>query len=152
MKKRILLILLAIALVAQFIQPDRSVPASDPANDMLVMTNAPEHIKTMVIGACYDCHSDNTAYPAWAYITPINFVIQSHINEGREKLNYSRWNEPSSRAEAYESAEEMSEGKMPPKDYAMMHGHAQLSAGQSAELMAWFETNMPRKSKKAERD
>ena len=66
MKKRILYILLAIAVVAQFFQPDRSVPAIDPANDMLVMTQAPQDIRTLVEGACYDCHSYSSTYPWYA--------------------------------------------------------------------------------------
>jgi len=142
MLKRSLLALLIILLVAQLFQPDRSVPTVDPAKDMLVMTNAPADIRALVIGACYDCHSDHTDYPIWAYVTPINFIIQDHINEGREELNYSRWDRFVGSKHAAESSESMAEGEMPPADYAMMHGHAQLSPVQKAELIGWFKTTM----------
>lgn len=145
MKKRILLILLAIAVVAQFFQPDRTVPAIVPANDMLVMTHAPAEIKTLVQGACYDCHSNTTTYPWYASITPVNFWLQDHINEGREKMNFSRWNEPASREEAYECAEVLREGEMPPSNYAFIHGHATLTEAQRGQLVVWFGATMPGK-------
>jgi len=88
MLKRILIILAVVVVVAQFFQPDRSVPAFDPGNDMLAVTNAPADIQQMVIGACYDCHSYKTEYPWYARVTPFNFIMQDHINEGREILNF----------------------------------------------------------------
>jgi uncharacterized membrane protein len=145
MKKRILYILLTIAVVAQFVQPDRSVPAVDTANDMLVMTQAPADIKTLVQGACYDCHSYNSTYPWYASITPVNYWLQDHINEGREKMNFSRWNEPAAQEHAHECGEELLEGEMPPKNYAFIHGHAQLSADQRTQLATWFDAHMPAK-------
>lgn len=145
MKKRILLILLAIALVAQFFQPDRSAPPIDPANDMLVMTQAPADIRTLVEGACYDCHSDRSTYPWYSYVTPVNFWLQDHINEGKEKMNFSQWNDPASQKEAYECAEVVQEGEMPPGNYAFIHGHAKLSGTQRGQLVAWFKQHMPGK-------
>ncbi|MCC6938182.1 MAG: heme-binding domain-containing protein [Flavobacteriales bacterium] len=142
MIKRILLALLAITLVAQFFQPDRSAPAIDPAKDMLAMTNAPADIQALVVGACYDCHSDRTDYPFWAYVTPINFIIQRHIDEGREELNYSRWDLFAGSEHAAKSGEEVAEGEMPPANYARMHGHAQLSGAQKDQLIAWLNATM----------
>ncbi len=144
MKKRILYILLAIVLVAQFFRPDRSTPATDPATDMLVMTEAPDDIRTLVQGACYDCHSYNTTYPWYSHVTPMNFWLQDHINEGREKMNFSRWNDPKSREEASECAEVLTEGEMPPRNYAIIHGHAQLTAPQRNRLTTWFAAMMPK--------
>jgi hypothetical protein len=148
MKKRILYILFATAVVAQIFQPDRSVPTIVPANDMLVMTHAPEEIKTLVQGACYDCHSDRTTYPWYASITPVNFWLQDHINEGRGKMNFSRWHDPASQKEAYECGEVLREGEMPPKNYAFIHGHAQLTNEQHSQLAVWFDRNMPEKKGK----
>ncbi|MBK9177452.1 MAG: heme-binding domain-containing protein [Flavobacteriales bacterium] len=144
MKKRIALILIALFALAQLIQPDRSVPAPAPANDMLTLTQAPPDIRVLVEGACYDCHSDKSTYPWYAYVTPMNFWLQSHINEGREKMNFSRWNDPASREEAYECGEVLREGEMPPKNYAFIHGHAQLTDAQRGRLVDWFDAHMPK--------
>jgi uncharacterized membrane protein len=152
MKKRILYILLAIAVAAQFFQPDRSVPMVVPANDMLVMTQAPEEIHTLVQGACYDCHSYQSTYPWYASITPVNYWLQDHINEGREKMNFSRWNEPTAQEHAHECGEELEKGAMPPSNYAFIHGHAQLTPEQRTQLAGWFDVNMPAKREKGGSD
>ncbi|HRH71020.1 MAG TPA: heme-binding domain-containing protein [Flavobacteriales bacterium] len=138
MKKRILYILLAIAVVAQFFQPDRSAPATDPANDMLAITKAPADIQQLVIGACYDCHSYKTNYPWYGKITPVNFIVQNHINEGREVLNFSLWDQFANSEAAGESGETIQESEMPPAYYRFMHGHGDLSAAQQQQLIAWF--------------
>lgn len=138
MIKRILLIALGIFLVAQLIQPDRSVPAIDPAKDMLAMTNAPPDIRELVMGACYDCHSNQTTYTWYGYITPVNFIMQDHINQGREVLNYSLWDKYANSEAGGESGEEIAEGEMAPGYYKLMHGHGDLDAAQQKKLIAWF--------------
>ena len=143
MKKRILYIVLAIALVAQVFQPDRSAPPIDPANDMLVMTQAPDDIKAMVHAACYDCHSDRSTYPWYSYVTPVNFWLQDHINEGREKINFSRWDLSASQKHAHEAGEEVQEGEMPLDSYTWVHGEARLEGAQRTALANWFNANMP---------
>lgn len=136
--RKILLPALGVIAIAQLIQPSRKVPAPDPAKDFLQMTNAPPAIAKNVIGACYDCHSDRTDYPWYAYITPVNFWLQDHIDEGREVLNFSRWDQYAGSEAAGENGEEMAEGEMPPRAYEFMHGHAQLTFAERDALIAWF--------------
>lgn len=110
---------------------------------MLVRTQAPADVRTLVEGACYDCHSDRTTYPWYAFVTPVNFWLQDHIIEGRGKMNFSRWNDPASQEEAGECSEVLRKGEMPPKNYAFIRGHAQLTPEQRAQLAVWFDSNMP---------
>ena len=142
MLKRILFAIATILLLAQLAQPDRSVPPIDPAQDMLQVTAASSEIQQLVIGACYDCHSYKTQYPWWAFVTPINFWIQGHINEGREKVNYSRWDIYAGNEEAAESGKSMAEGEMPPSGYSGMHGHAKLTDAQKQQMIAWFNASI----------
>lgn len=136
--KRILLILLGLFLLAQLIQPDRSVPAIDPRNDMLAVTGAPADIQQLVIGACYDCHSYKTTDPWYGGITPVNFIMQHHINEGREVLNFSLWDRYACTEAAGENGESIQEGEMPPGYYRFMHDHGDLSTAQQQQLVSWF--------------
>lgn len=140
MRKRILLLLGVLVLAAQFLRPDRSVPPVDPANDMLTVTAAPADIRQLVEDACYDCHSDRTSYPWYAHVTPMNFIVQQHVNEGRAHLNFSRWDRFAGGEEAQEAAEELQEGEMPPGYYRLMHGHARLGDADKRRLVAWFNT------------
>lgn len=142
MKKHILFVAVVVFLLAQLAQPDRSVPYADPSQDMLEITAAPGSIKTLVTGACYDCHSNTTNYPWYANITPVNFWLQHHIDEGREVLNFSRWDQYANTEAATESGESIAEGEMPPQNYAFIHGHGKLTPVQREELTAWFDTNL----------
>ncbi|MBK9177786.1 MAG: heme-binding domain-containing protein [Flavobacteriales bacterium] len=63
---------------------------------MLTLTQAPPDIRYWLKGPVMTA-SDKSTYPWYAYVTPMNFWLQSHINEGREKMNFSRWNDPASR-------------------------------------------------------
>ena len=38
--------------------------------------------------ACYDCHSNETEWPAYANIAPISWFVQHDVNEGRAVLNF----------------------------------------------------------------
>jgi len=142
MVRRLLLVLGALLLIAQFFQPDRSVPAFDPGDDMLAVTKAPTDIQQLVIGACYDCHSYRTQYPWYGYVAPMSYLVQDHINEGREHLNFSLWSKYAASEEAGEAAEELQEGEMPPGYYRLMHGHARLSDADKGKLVAWLQANL----------
>lgn len=146
MKRRILTIVAVVLVLAQLAQPDRSVPPVDLSQDMLEITAAPTPIKTLVSGACYDCHSNTTNYPWYAYITPVNFWLQHHINEGREELNFSRWDRYANSEAAAELSESIAEGEMPPKNYSFIHGHGKLTTAQREELIAWFDANLGNKA------
>jgi hypothetical protein len=52
---------------------------------------SPEKIRTLLKNACYDCHSNETVYPKYAFIAPVSWSVKSHVNEGREHLNFSVW-------------------------------------------------------------
>ena len=147
--KKSLLILLVVIAIAQFIQPDRSVP--EQRDDLFTSVDAPPEIKKLVIGACYDCHSFDTDYPWYGYITPVNFWLQDHINEGREALNFSEWKQFAGTEHAREAGEETREGEMPPPDYARMHDHARLTLEQTQQVANWFDAHLGVKGKKIAR-
>ena len=142
MIKRILTILLALVVVMQLFRPDRSVPAVDPGHDLLAMKAAPPDVQALVVGACYDCHSYATTYPWYVHITPVNFIMQDHINEGREVLNFSTWPTYANTEAAHECVETIREGEMPPNYYRFMHAHGDLSPAQQQQVISWFNTNV----------
>jgi len=75
--------------------------------------------------ACFDCHSNETEWPAYSRVAPVSWLIQRDVAEGRAVLNFSEWQRP--QAEATEAAEEVLEREMPPRIYQLMHAHARLS-------------------------
>ena len=76
--------------------------------------------------ACFDCHSNETEWPAYASIAPASWLVQRDVNEGRAVLNFSEWPRP--QEEARDAPEEVLEGEMPPVAYTLIHAHARLDA------------------------
>jgi hypothetical protein len=82
--------------------------------------------------ACFDCHSNETEWPAYANIAPASWLVQHDVDEGRAVLNFSEWTRP--QEEAKEAAEEVHEGEMPPAVYTLVHAHARLNAADRERL------------------
>jgi mono/diheme cytochrome c family protein len=75
--------------------------------------------------ACFDCHSNETEWPAYASFAPVSWLVQHDVDEGRAVLNFSEWTRP--QKDAKEAPEEITQGEMPPAAYLLVHGHARLS-------------------------
>ncbi|MDX1942008.1 MAG: heme-binding domain-containing protein [Saprospiraceae bacterium] len=146
MKKAIKIILIGLMIVfigMQFIRPSHQNPPVDLQQDFLTMTQAPTEIAAMLKNACYDCHSHETKYPWYSNVAPISWILQNHIIEGREHLNFSKWGTPEAfgeeQGEAFEEIIEVIENdEMPLWDYKMMHSEARLSETQKNQLIDWF--------------
>ena len=92
--------------------------------------------RELMVRACFGCHSNEVEYPAYASVAPISWVVQSHVSEGREKVNYSEFN--SRQRGADETVEVIEEGSMPPGYYTQFgrHPEAKLTTAEVAELIA----------------
>ncbi len=93
--------------------------------------------------ACYDCHSYETTYPWYAQVAPVSIWINGHIKGGRQKLNFSTWQQYDSEKQKHklrESAEEIRDGHMPPKSFAFMHSGAKMTDQQKEALASWLES------------
>ena len=92
--------------------------------------------RELMVNACFGCHSNSVEYPAYASVAPISWTVQSHVDEGRDKVNYQEWNVRQSEAE--ETIEVIREGSMPPSYYTMfgMHPEAKLTDAEISELIA----------------
>lgn len=83
--------------------------------------------------ACFDCHSNETVWPWYANVAPASWLIQKDVDEGREKLNFSEWNQP--QEELDEIGEVIQEGEMPPFQFLILHPEGKLSAEEKQTLI-----------------
>lgn len=139
--KRILVIAALVFGTAQFIRPDTSAPVSDPAQDLIALTQPSSEVATLLRTACYDCHSNETSYPWYDRITPVNFWVQHHVDEARAEGNFSNWGELAEKKRkhfAEEAVELVKAGEMPLPSYTWMHGEAKLTQPQQLALSTFF--------------
>lgn len=126
----------------QFIPVDRANKPVDQKLNFVVSQKTPEKIKELIKGACYDCHSDETVYPKYAYIAPLSWSVKSHINEGREHLNFSIWetyNKDLKTNMLTKSIQTIQAKTMPMPGYIVYHKEANLSEAEKTLLINYFQ-------------
>jgi len=83
--------------------------------------------------ACYDCHSNETDWPWYAYVAPVSWWITDHVKDARRHLNFSEWDKPNEDAD--EIISQVATGEMPFPDYLRLHPEARLSDEETQELI-----------------
>ncbi len=96
-----------------------------------------EQARQLATAACYDCHSNESEWPVYSYVAPMSWLVRNDVENGRDKLNFSTWDRDAS--EAKDAAETVQDGSMPPRQYALVHPDARLSAAEKATLVAALE-------------
>lgn len=141
--KKILLFIIAALVIIQFFRIDKTNPPIDKKTDFLVMKSTPENVATLIKNACYDCHSNETTYPWYTNVQPFAWFVKSHIDEGREELNFSTFGTYDVVKQARKlkkAAREVQEGEMPLSSYTIIHQNAKLTKEQIQTLEAYFTT------------
>ena len=151
MKKtfKILLAVLVVFALIQLIPVDRTNPPVDKKINFVDVMNPPQNISEILQKSCYDCHSNETKYPSYAYVAPISWSVKHHINEGREHLNFSAWNSYNSylkKSMLEKAILNVKDSKMPMPGYVAQHPEARLSEAERKVLTDYFDSVLKGKS------
>lgn len=139
--KKILLLILIVLVAIQFVPVNRTNTPIDKNQNFVDIHKPPQEVETIIKNACYDCHSNETKYPAYAYVAPISWSVKHHINEGRGNLNFSTWAKYNADQKEHileEFIETVRERKMPMKAYVNFHEEAKLTEVQRNVLIGYF--------------
>ena len=141
--KKIFVLGFIIFLLIQFYQPARNVSSEqDMPEDFTNVYAVPKNVKTILQTSCYDCHSNNTEYPWYSYIQPVRMLMDSHIKEGKENLNFSEFGNYSERKQANkleEIVKQIKSDEMPLASYTLIHKNAILTQENKKVLINWIE-------------
>ncbi len=77
--KKIITGLLLIIIAVQFYRPAQNSDLSVMPNHISKVVTVSAQVNGILKKACYDCHSNNTNYPWYAQIQPVNWYINQHI-------------------------------------------------------------------------
>ncbi|NCU03497.1 MAG: heme-binding domain-containing protein [Chitinophagaceae bacterium] len=145
MIKKIFYVLIAALVIIQFIRPKQNIAAGPFPADVSTKFAINDNVASILKTACYDCHSNNTTYPWYANVQPVNWWLTDHVNEGKKELNFSEfagYTAKRQRKKFNEIMDEVKEGKMPLKSYTWMHGNAKLTEAQKNALYKWCEESI----------
>jgi hypothetical protein len=137
-----LVLLLAVFALLQLTNAGRTTPAVIPGHDFLSSSSnlPPAEIIGLLRGACYDCHSYETHWPWYGHVAPVSWWLNSHVNDARERLNFSEWphNDPQKAAKKLNYiGDSVRDGDMPLPSYAKIHKAARLTEQQRDALSEW---------------
>lgn len=103
--------------------------------------DAPAPVEAILRRSCYDCHSNETRWPWYAYVAPVSWLVVADVDGARGDVNFSSWELMNAKDEAnarHETWKEIEKGKMPLPKYVRLHPEARLSPEDVAVLRAWF--------------
>ncbi|RYD81120.1 MAG: cytochrome P460 [Sphingobacteriales bacterium] len=142
-KFKIILCIACLVLLAQLIRPEELSTAK--AQTAKTLTGVPKEVANVFETSCFDCHSAQTNLRWFDKITPANFLVASHIRDGRKALDFSQWDSlatPQRNAMLYFALNGILSGEMPLGSYTALHPSAKLKEKDIALLKNYFLNNL----------
>ncbi len=128
--KRLSIVVLVALVGIQFIPADVNKQEVISSSDIRHVYDVPEKVINILENSCYDCHSNNTDYPWYSQVQPMRLLMDKHVREGKEELNFSEfanYSERRKRNKMRAISEQIEKSKMPLPSYLLMHEEAKLS-------------------------
>lgn len=138
--RKYILAAIFVLLVLQFIRPAKNLGETETPQDIAKVVKVPTQVMTVLKTACYDCHSNKTAYKWYHNVMPLGWWLNHHVKEGKQHLNFSEFGGYSQKRKDHkleEVEEEVREHEMPLESYVIMHPEAKLSAEQITLIADW---------------
>ena len=140
MQRKILIVIGVLIIGLQFFRGNPPEVNNENPGDILLTEAIDGELAITLRQACYDCHSMESRYPWYTYVTPVSWFVFGHVEKGRKELNFSEWSTMSQRRQLRkleELVEEVGEGEMPLPSYTLIHGEARLTAAQRQAIGEW---------------
>lgn len=134
--KKLALVFAVIFVVIQLIPVDRTNPIGHENLELI----APDEVIQIMKRSCFDCYSNHTEWPFYAYVAPVSWLITEHVNHGREHLNFCEWEGLPSDKKIEKTEEiwkEVSNEGMPIRSYRMVHPGSGLDERQKRLIREW---------------
>ncbi len=154
MRKFLKLTVLAFAILfmsVQFVRPNKTNPPIDQVQTIEAHVRVAPEVAEIFERACKDCHSNQTAWPWYAQVSPVSWFVTDHVNHGRKHLNFSEWSRyDREQADFLLGAMCMTaeRGQMPLVSYTRLHHSAKLSPLDVQTLCAWSRVERRRHARK----
>jgi len=142
MIKKILVVLLIALIIIQFFHPKKNQASGAQPNYVGNVFAIPADVQGILKKACNDCHSNNTAYPWYSKIQPVDWWLDNHVQEGKRELNLDEYTNRRLRYQYHkmeEIADQVKKGEMPLNSYTWIHKDAILTEAEKTALIGWAD-------------
>ena len=135
-----------VLVLIQFYQPARNMDDGQVTSlDITGVMDIPSSVRLILKNSCYDCHSNNTDYPWYSYIQPGGILMEYHIKEGKENLNFSEFGSYSKRKQENKLdriSKQIKANDMPLRSYTFIHRDSELSEADKIEIVNWVNKEL----------
>lgn len=142
--KRIFFIGFLIFILIQFYQPARNVNNGQVSTlGFNTVYKVPVDVQNILQISCYNCHSNNTNYKWYDVVQPARMLVEMHIKEAKENLNFDEWANYSTRKQENKldrMVKQIKAGEMPLPSYTIIHKDAKLTVVQKELIINWINT------------
>ena len=140
-------IFVAVLVGVTLFGPQRSNPATDPAQTLATVGHLTPGVSAILDRSCRDCHSNETTWPWYSRIPPLSWGVINHVNDGRRHMNFSKWGayDPEDAREFLVDICALTRKRdMPLSSYLWIHRDARLSDQEIALLCEWTKAERSR--------
>lgn len=141
-RNKVLFIMAIFFTAIQFIPAARNESGQLLPADFTRSLQVPGNIQAVLKRSCYDCHSDHTRYPWYSTIQPVRWMLDKHIREGKEELNFSEFGNYSKRKQRNKLQaviNSIKDESMPLFSYTLMHPDSKITEENKILLINWFQ-------------
>lgn len=144
MKRKVLIglgVVIILFIVIQFIPGEYNQSKQTSANNIAQVYSMPQDVQAIFKKDCYDCHSNNTNYPFYAHLQPMRLMLDRHVRNGKDELNFDEFGTYSARKKRSKLraiSTSLDEGTMPLPSYLIIHRNAALNPRDTALIKNWI--------------
>jgi len=144
-RKTIILIVVVVLIVIQFFRPDRNYSGRVSKQSITQLYPIPDNVNRIIQQSCVNCHSNNTDYPWYANVQPLDLWLNYHIEKGKSQLNLDEFGKYTSSQQINKlrsMKDQIKNGEMPLWSYTLVHKEARLSKSEKDILINWLDVTM----------
>lgn len=147
LRRLVLLVVLLLVVGIQFVPTGLDRTPADPYQGIEAVLQPGPEVSGMLNRACNDCHGTARAWPWYASVAPVSWLIAHDVREAHQHVDFSHWAQYTPHAQARKlgnMCEELQKGEMPLQQYLWMHHDARLSPGEVQLFCAWTDRERTR--------
>jgi Haem-binding domain len=131
-----------VVAISAFVHPFGKVKAQNYDKPLFAGAQIDLEVLQIFERSCQNCHSERTEWPWYSYIAPIGWFIEKDVQQGRDHMDFSRWDEydrGSQRDILTRMSAVLRSRQMPLPRYLILHPSSKLSEGEITMIDEWTQ-------------